>query len=598
MLCTYTSTLFKMFLTGGFYQDDVGRLDCSICKEGTFVNHSRGNSSDDCELCPEGTDLERKAGHRACFCKMNYARTHRFQGCSLCLEEGLNCSQDFKSLQPGYYWDWTFPGANSKDYSNFAFYLQNDSLRYNETDMRYSLRIPKVHKCPQPSSCENRESYSAEGIEGRCKDGYRGWLCSKCQKKFYSVLSSCLPCPRKIWIILEVLAVLILGVGVYLLIRWQNNKHKRSMVSERSILDKISSQMKIVLGFYQVVGELFESFHDVTWVGPLQFVGQIISILKLNILRIVIVPHCYSEKLYINVKSQFVIGLSFPIALLLVLASLFYVWKLYSKVRKTDDISYQEAKLQRFKERLLTLALLLLFITYPPTCDVIFKLYPGACKTFFIYENDTSVNITLLRSDFDLHCETLTTYHLLAYVATVFYVALLPCVFFVLLRVYCKKEYKTVLNDANSCDNRENIDNNETNTENDEESIRTNDTYVDEILFTRSSINCDNYGHGQIPVWIKFLCENYKAEFWYWEIIELARKVMQTVLVTLLGWEDTLTKLLTIGTSVMFLTLHAKLSPMKSHFEQRLQVNKAPLNSGREFLSSNAIHSPIPTKNL
>lgn len=75
-----------------------------------------------------------------------------------------------------------------------------------------------------------------------------------------------------------------------------------------------------------------------------------------------------------------------------------------------------------------------------------------------------------------------------------------------------------------------------------------------------------------IPVWLKFLCENYKPQYWYWEIVELARKVAQTVLVTLLGWEDAMTKLLTISISVLFLTLHGKLAPMTYNFEQRLQM--------------------------
>ncbi|PIK47387.1 hypothetical protein BSL78_15748 [Apostichopus japonicus] len=44
------------------------------------------------------------------------------------------------------------------------------------------------------------------------------------------------------------------------------------------------------------------------------------------------------------------------------------------------------------------------------------------------------------------------------------------------------------------------------------------------------------------------------------------------MLITLLGWEDALTKLFTIGTSVLFLSLHVKFSPMKSPFEQHLQL--------------------------
>ncbi|PIK39535.1 hypothetical protein BSL78_23614, partial [Apostichopus japonicus] len=61
-------------------------------------------------------------------------------------------------------------------------------------------------------------------------------------------------------------------------------------------------------------------------------------------------------------------------------------------------------------------------------------------------------------------------------------------------------------------------------------------------------------------------------KFWFWEILELCRKVGQTMFITLLGWEDALTKLFTIGTSVLFLALHVKFSPMESRFEQHLQL--------------------------
>lgn len=86
------------------------------------------------------------------------------------------------------------------------------------------------------------------------------------------------------------------------------------------------------------------------------------------------------------------------------------------------------------------------------------------------------------------------------------------------------------------------------------------------------SLVSDSYSNRANPIWMDFLCENYKPRFWYWEIIELTRKVTQTVLITLLGWEHKLTVLLTIAISVLYLTLHARYMPMKSTFEQQLQV--------------------------
>ncbi|KAJ8046470.1 hypothetical protein HOLleu_05148 [Holothuria leucospilota] len=521
---------------GGFFQDDFSRLECKFCNQGTFVNSSGGNSIDDCELCPEGTNLTRHAGNRACFCKMNYSRIDRFEECSLCLGEGLNCSEDYKSLQPGYYWNWSFPGANVTEYSNFVLHLCNDSLSFNKSSQRYHLLIPKAHECPQRHSCENRGSFTAENISGNCKDGYRGWLFSKCQSSYYSILNICIPCPNRVWIILEIIGIFVLGVGLYVFIMWQNKRHKKYNTNERSLVDKISSQVKIALGFYQVVGELFESFHDITWVGPLKILGELIVFLQVNILRVIIRPHCYSEKLKLNSKVQFIISLSFPFGIFLSFALFYYVWKIYLKYGFRNAIVQVFEKLKNLREKLFTYALLLLFITYPPTCDVIFKLYPGACKTFYIYEHDTSVNITLLRSDFDLNCKKLRIYQIFAYVTTFFYVALFPCTLLFLLRKYRKKTGTTEFDDGN-CNSTCN--------------------QPESSVSERSPLINDKSDEINVPVWINFLCENYKPRFWYWEIIKLARKVTQTVLVTLLGFEDALTKLLTIGIVLCPVSLHS-----------------------------------------
>ncbi|KAJ8049411.1 hypothetical protein HOLleu_02153 [Holothuria leucospilota] len=539
---------------GGFYQDEVGSRQCKQCKNGSFVRQSASKSAENCEVCPEGTDLNSFAGHRACFCKINYARTHRFKGCTICFEEGLNCSQDSKSIRPGYYWNWTFEYANITEYSNFVSLLQKDSAEYDKSNLYYKHRIPKVYQCPRGDSCANKDSFTAKNIQGHCEKGYRGWLCSLCETKYYSSLNMCIPCPSQVWIVLDIIAVLCFALALYILISRQIKIDKKQSSGQRSLVDKLSSQMKIVLGYYQVVGELCESFYIVNWVGPLQIVGKVMSFLKLNLLRVFIRPHCYSENFRIDVKSQFLICLIFPFILSALLVCCYFVWKLHLKYKFRYQTELQYLTLSKVKDRLLTYALFLLFITYPPTCDVIFKLYPGACKTFYIYENDTSINITLLRADLDVDCNSLQNYQLLAYIATVSYILAFPCTLFFLLRRNCKK----------SCKPTNGVD---------DETLCSPESQYYRLPNDTTCLVHHQPVYSGIPVWLKFLCENYKPQYWYWEIVELARKVAQTVLVTLLGWEDAMTKLLTISTSVLFLTLHGKLAPMTYNFEQRLQVS-------------------------
>ncbi|PIK51298.1 hypothetical protein BSL78_11818 [Apostichopus japonicus] len=64
----------------------------------------------------------------------------------------------------------------------------------------------------------------------------------------------------------------------------------------------------------------------------------------------------------------------------------------------------------------------------------------------------------------------------------------------------------------------------------------------------------------------------HKDQFWYWEIVEITRKVSQTCIVILFGWGSSLSIFITIFLAVIFFTLHASFSPMKDKFEQQLQL--------------------------
>ncbi|KAJ8048240.1 Carboxypeptidase N subunit 2 [Holothuria leucospilota] len=527
---------------GGFYQDEIGLTLCKLCKKGTFVKSGGGFSSAQCEVCPEGTNQDREAGFRACFCKKNYTRTNRFQNCSICTEEGLNCSLDFKVLLPGYYWNWSFPHLNITQYSFFVRNLQvEQNFTPSDPNTSYTYRMPQVFKCSKTANCPNEDSTTR--ITGTCGRGYRGWLCSKCKAKFYSLLNACYPCPRRTWMVIETVCIVCLCILIYLIVIWQN-KLSRRLDYERSLIDKVSSRMKITLGFYQVVAEVLESFDDIRWTGPLRGLAEFVSLLRFSILRAIIRPHCFRDSWVIDAKLKFRIWLYFPVALITSMLLFYQMMKLCSKLklgRKITDMS-------KLKSKLYCYVVLLLFITYPPTCEAVFSLYPKACETFQLYEGGSpNTTITLLRSDFDLECKDLRTYQILAYCATAFYVVMFPCILLFLLRKYCR---------GHVLEERRKV--NATKLEIDNENI--------------PLINNNKAKHDFVPIWLRFLCENYKPQFWYWEIIELARKVSQTMLVTLFGWEDALTVLLTIALSVLYLTLHVKLSPMKSQFEQRLQV--------------------------
>ncbi|PIK44904.1 hypothetical protein BSL78_18242 [Apostichopus japonicus] len=168
--------------------------------------------------------------------------------------------------------------------------------------------------------------------------------------------------------------------------------------------------------------------------------------------------------------------------------------------------------------------------------------------TYVKKDQDRKFNVTRLRSDFDVDCTGLQVYHVSAFILTVIYVIAFPAA---LLYLLCK----------NFC-----------------LPTRKKDSLIDDLPPdntddpTDLSALTNSPTYPSPPIWLNFLSENYKREFWFWEIVELARKVTQTLLITLFGWEDRLTVILTTCISVLFLLLHARYRPMKSSYEQGLQM--------------------------
>lgn len=527
-----------------------GGLNCKDCNIGTFVRNGSGQSIEQCQVCPEGTNQTMAAGFRACVCKHGYTRNNRFKSCELCQEEGLNCTfHEYKALLPGYYWNWSFPTANLDEYQSFAKNLEDESRFYENQFINYSKEIPKIYKCPRSASCVNHMSYTSKGISGSCGYGYTGWLCSKCKEGFFMVLNTCVVCPEKMWLIAEVFLVLILCLLFYLFALWQYKREQRLNANQRTILDTIVSRVKIILGCYQVVGEFFESLHDVSWAGGLQVIGEFISYIELNVMKVLVRPQCYDQNLNFNPKVEFIIGLALPVFIVVVACLCYFVYKGWSsyKSRAVHCQHIMQDNLSKLRTKLTTLVMVLLFVMYPSICTVIFQLLPRACKEFCL-DHQNMHCFHLLRSDYEIQCESLSFYQYAAYIATGVHVVSFPCVLFYLLRKHCS------INSQKS----------------------SRGMFIQEPLLQNVDENTpllnDQSVQPAIPIWLNFLCENYKPQYWFWEILELTRKVTQTVLITLLGWEDKLTMLLTIGISVMFLTFHARFWPMKDAFDQRLQV--------------------------
>ncbi|XP_071836945.1 uncharacterized protein [Apostichopus japonicus] len=514
---------------GGFYQDEVGQFQrlpnviaCNNCNNGTFVAKGGGVSPLNCTVCPEGTIKSRHAGYRACFCMDNYFRRDRFGGCELCPQAGLRCENDFVTIEPGFYWNWTL--SNISEYKLYIENLQKFDDSYDETTASFSGSLAYVHPCRQKFKCDNKN----DTVEGNCHRGYTGFMCTECAEKYFPVMNLCHECPQTWVFLLEVAVGLLLLAGCcfYVVYTYRRKRHEEA----RSIIDVALARGKIVLGFYQVMGEFWDSLDVLYWPEVFKQLSGWLDLLQFNISTIFIKPSCLVPSVSLNAYSEFLIGIIVTVSVALVPAMAVCLRKVRAKFFQGDSSNSRSQRLRQVviikQDTLLFATLLGLFITYPSTCNSTITLYRPACQTFTLDETMLH-NVSLLRSDLSINCNTNThrKFEIAAYVFSLYIVAF-PGLLFYLLWKYRK--------DSSGQDS------------------------------TRSS--------SLHPKWLRFLNENYKDQFWYWEIVEITRKVSQTCIVILFGWGSSLSIFITIFLAVIFFTLHASFSPMKDKFEQQLQL--------------------------
>ncbi|XP_072026903.1 uncharacterized protein [Amphiura filiformis] len=567
---------------GGFYQNETGQLQCKRCNNGTYVPvwNSPGKSPLDCKVCPIGTDKDSFAYYRACRCLANYTRRSRFGHCDPCPNIGINCSEEFQQVKEGYFWTWQWPNAtdweqNLKEYDKFA----TNILIYNSSYTKFTFHgsLPKAYPCPQ-----GKRSCSEAGIAPSCAIGYTGWLCTECKNAsswnatYFSGFQRCIPCPQPWKAAMSYICLLLLLI-LLLTIIW---KTTQTSDAKRSILDSLLAQFKIVLAFYQVSGAMFSALDSVPWPDELTNIGSVIQFLQLNLLKAFVKPSCYFHSLKFNAHNEFVIAFSF-ISIIFLIAFLWYLLKIVHIRIKYGMWLFTSTYAKDARMKCYLFTIVILFITFPSVCSVTLVLLPSGCDSYYLDENNTYL-VQKLRADYSIDCNTdlHKRYTLAAYVALV-YVIGFPLILMSLLWKHrkdiiemkkIKGSYgfadKYVQTSTNMKCQPNNIQQDRLSI-NSEENNNEHDNLGEEYdIYPTSNIHQkDGY-----PVWLLFLCENYKAEFWYWEIVELTRKLLQISLLTMFGSNDSWYLAITVAVSMVYLTSYSYCRPISDGFEHALQM--------------------------
>ncbi|KAJ8023148.1 hypothetical protein HOLleu_38249 [Holothuria leucospilota] len=423
----------------------------------------------------------------------------------------MNCSNDFLRIKPGYFWHWN--ANDSQAYKNYVKNIQTEDEFYEKAWSAYHGSIPRAYKCPVETNCINR----ALDLEGSCQEGYQGWMCTVCQEGYYKLFGWCHKCHPEFVFGMTLLFVIFIAFVWFGIIKPLARNSQANDSRRRSVGDLIISRVKILFGFYQVVDSYWHSMGTVLWFASVQVViSRIIEMMSFTLSSIFVSPSCYISWFKWNPYTKLWTLYATLLLITFILVLVYFIACLVEKLRSGSRVIH-------VKTTCLKLFTFTMFASYAETCDVVFQLYN--CDEFSLYEYNETPKIHLLRSHYNISCDTdiYLRYRRVFALPGWILISTFPVIMWSLL-------YK----------------------------------------YSRNSLDHEMLGKRQYPEWLRFMCENYKSNCWYWEILELGRKVLLTFLPLAFGWEGVFI-IIGLFASGLFLALHAFVRPMKDSWDNFLQ---------------------------
>ena len=463
-----------------------------------------------------GTETDLFAGYRACPCLEGFYRTNLFSECHKCGQSGLLCKDEYASLKPGFWWQWRNETYKQR-YRDFIQNLLSSSPALDRFSIQYPYPLPTPYKCPLEDSCKG-------GLDSLCKHEYEGPVCGVCSSGYYKQLQTCKQCPSRKWIVGQlVIIVAIVSIIVALLV-WKS-KTRIKQGEGRNLPDTFFSKLKIVIGFYQVTHGLLEVFSYIKWPGSLEAISKYSGILQLNLLQIAPI-HCLFPGLSVDALGDLCLIMAMNIGVIGTFGIVYWVRKRVILKRQGQDDKEQSSKISQTKEFIYRNVFFFLYVTYLSTCSKTASVLPFACRQLCRDQNEEICD-AYLKVDYSVKCQGAKYNHLLtvAYIA-IAYIFALPTASFIALW----RKRRMILTATDS------------------------DTGLGTEMITG----------------LRFLFENYQTRSWYWELVEISRKVIITSGLILVGQESRSYIGLAWVVAGMYGMLFCWVKPINDLFENRL----------------------------
>ena len=314
---------------------------------------------------------------------------------------------------------------------------------------------------------------------------------------------------------------------VVALLIWSSKRNKNG--ENRPLVDIFLARLKIVIGFYQVTAGTVQAFVYVKWPEGLAKIGEYAEVIQLNVLKITPIS-CVMPSVKLDAFGNMITLLSLNIVAA-VMAFCFYTIRwIQLKRHWFPSNKERRQKLSETKIIIYRNLFLFYFITFPSTCSSITQVLPPACHKI-CSDEDEHLCSSYLKADYSVSCESPSYKKLInAAYASLVYPAFVPLAAFVYLWKHHKKGNLT----------------------NNQKSRKTENIAALEGM--------------------KFIFENYSEDAWYWELVEMTRKIVLTSGVVLIGRESRAYVGLASLISGLYAALFAFRKPVKDVFENRLQL--------------------------
>ena len=411
-----------------------------------------------------------------------------FEQCYKCGQGGLKCQDDYASLNAGHWWKWR--NETQKDrYRKFIYNLLASSPALDASSVRYPYPIPTPYMCPMEGSCKG-------GLNSTCNNGYKGPLCGVCNSGFYKQFQTCKECPSKKWIVGQLSIIVAILLVIVLFVVW-TSRRKIKKNEDTQVVDTFFSKLKIVIGFYQVTHGLLEAFSYIKWPDSLEVIAKYSGILQMNVLQIAPV-HCLFPGLHVDAFGSLFAMMAINAAFIGFSGVTYGIRKVTILRSRSLENEEKSRKISNTKELVYRNLFFFLYVTYLSTCSKTVSVLPFACQKLCRDEKE-EICQKYLKVDYSVECHVPKYNHLaiVAYISAMYIVALPAAAFITLWR-----QRRLTVNTT------------------DAKTSRKQGTSAEMITGLR------------------FLFENNKPRSWYWELVEMSRKVILTSGLILIGQES------------------------------------------------------------